>query len=362
MLKYQIFVSSTYDDLKDERAQVIKAILEMGHIPVGMEMFSAADEEQWKIIARQIDETDYYVLIAGHRYGSVTGGVSYTEKEYDYAISKNIPVLGFIVDSSVEPLAKNTEKEDEKIAALLAFKNKVKQRPVGFWKSADDLHGKVSIALMKAFNTTPRVGWSRSNTISGPEVTQELSRLSKENAELRLQLEVAHNQEAIDRKSHLQQRIRTLKAIPKMLYLRERGKSDWDIEVETTLFKVFSQLAPEMMIEISTSGASTYLALMNKPDSNMEMSTKAPLAINHMKLFFADLASFDLVEPSKKKHAVSDNESYWSLTNEGTELLKLDRVTRLEIAAAQAIKIEETALTSEPSVKPVAKKSTRKTA
>ena len=43
-VKYQIFVSSTYEDLKDERAEVIKACLNMGHIPVGMEMFNAADE------------------------------------------------------------------------------------------------------------------------------------------------------------------------------------------------------------------------------------------------------------------------------------------------------------------------------
>jgi hypothetical protein len=46
MIKYQVFVSSTYGDLRDEREQVIKAILEMGHIPVGMEMFSAGDESQ----------------------------------------------------------------------------------------------------------------------------------------------------------------------------------------------------------------------------------------------------------------------------------------------------------------------------
>ena len=39
----------------------------MGHIPVGMEMFSAADEEQWQLIVRQIEATDYYVLIVGHR-------------------------------------------------------------------------------------------------------------------------------------------------------------------------------------------------------------------------------------------------------------------------------------------------------
>lgn len=45
-VKYQIFVSSTYEDLKDERNEVIKACLNMGHIPVGMEMFNAADEKQ----------------------------------------------------------------------------------------------------------------------------------------------------------------------------------------------------------------------------------------------------------------------------------------------------------------------------
>ena len=48
--KYQIFISSTYEDLKEERKKVIEAILTMNHFPVGMEMFSAADEEQWEII------------------------------------------------------------------------------------------------------------------------------------------------------------------------------------------------------------------------------------------------------------------------------------------------------------------------
>ena len=54
--KYQIFVSSTYEDLKEERDLVMKAILEMGHIPVGMEMFSAGDEQQWELIKSQMVE------------------------------------------------------------------------------------------------------------------------------------------------------------------------------------------------------------------------------------------------------------------------------------------------------------------
>lgn len=67
--KYQIFVSSTYEDLKKERDKVQKAILSMYQFPVGMEMFSADDSEQWDIIKATIDTSDYYVLIIAHRYG-----------------------------------------------------------------------------------------------------------------------------------------------------------------------------------------------------------------------------------------------------------------------------------------------------
>ena len=95
--KYQVFVSSTYTDLIEERQVVLRSILDLGHIPSGMEMFSAADEEQFDYIKKVIDECDYYVLLIGGRYGSVDDrGMSYTEKEYDYAFGKGIPVLAFI--------------------------------------------------------------------------------------------------------------------------------------------------------------------------------------------------------------------------------------------------------------------------
>ena len=48
--KYQIFISSTYEDLKTARKKVQDAILSMYHFPVGMELFGAADEDQWEII------------------------------------------------------------------------------------------------------------------------------------------------------------------------------------------------------------------------------------------------------------------------------------------------------------------------
>lgn len=77
--KYQIFISSTYIDLIEERKAVQETILSMYQIPIGMEMFSADDEEQWEIIKETIDSSDYYIIIIGHKYGSLTKeGISYT--------------------------------------------------------------------------------------------------------------------------------------------------------------------------------------------------------------------------------------------------------------------------------------------
>ncbi len=155
-IKYQIFISSTYEDLKDEREVAIKSILEMGHIPVGMEMFSAGDEQQWELIKRQIDDCDYYVVIVAHRYGSTDGSVSYTEKEYDYAVRQAIPVLGFIIDDNAEWPKSKMDDDTLKQQALLSFKNKLKKKIVNFWSGMEDLHAKVAIALSKATTAYPR--------------------------------------------------------------------------------------------------------------------------------------------------------------------------------------------------------------
>ena len=95
--RYQVFVSSTYADLKEERQHVLQALMEMDCIPAGMELFPAADEEQWEFIKKVIDDCDYYLLIIGGRYGSTTDdGISYTEKEFDYAVENGLKVVALI--------------------------------------------------------------------------------------------------------------------------------------------------------------------------------------------------------------------------------------------------------------------------
>ena len=85
--RYQVFLSSTYEDLREERQKVIQALLEFDCIPTGMEFFPAADETQWELIKRVINECDYYVVIVGGRYGSLSPkGISYSQQEYEVLV------------------------------------------------------------------------------------------------------------------------------------------------------------------------------------------------------------------------------------------------------------------------------------
>ena len=325
--KYQIFVSSTYEDLKEEREQAIKAVLEMGHIPVGMEMFSAADEEQWKLIARQIEATDYYLIIVGHRYGSETEeGISYTEKEYDYAISCGVPTLGFVIDDEAPWPKTKIDSAARKRKKLESFKGKVKSKLVHFWTNKDDLHGKISISLIKAISTNPRVGWKRADVEIGADVIKELSRLSSENSSLRAEL--AHlksvNEEPADEARNV---VNIMYENRKTLQIRKTSKWDSAEKHKTQLLEIFLSIAPNLINENSSTEVANNIALHFEGTSYFK---PWPIGRNIVSGLIADYVALDVIEPSKKKHSVHDKESYWSLTKLGKQVLKRARRIQLE--------------------------------
>jgi hypothetical protein len=93
---FQVFVSSTFSDLEVERKTVSDALAKAGFIPTGMELFPATDVEQLAYIKRIIDRSDYYVVIVAGRYGTLADESSYTEREFEYALAKGLPVLAFL--------------------------------------------------------------------------------------------------------------------------------------------------------------------------------------------------------------------------------------------------------------------------
>ena len=183
--KYQIFISSTYTDLIEERNIVLNAILNMQQFPVGMEYFAASDSEQWKVIKEAIDCSDYYVLILGKRYGSVIqdgedAGIGYTEREFDYAKVKGIPILAFIKSDNANYTVNGIENDAEKIRKLQAFTEKVKTgRIVKWFDNSYQLSGLVVTALHVEMEKNNRPGWIRGNQSDIEAKVDELIKMLK---------------------------------------------------------------------------------------------------------------------------------------------------------------------------------------
>jgi hypothetical protein len=143
--RYQVFVSSTYEDLKDERQAAVEAILQAGHIPAGMELFAAENRKQYDVIRRWIDESDVFLLILGGRYGSIEpeSGLSYVEAEFDYACERD--KLCFSVVLSDEGKRAKVEKanlaaiEQTHEEAYRAFRKKVTSRLCSFFATPQEV-------------------------------------------------------------------------------------------------------------------------------------------------------------------------------------------------------------------------------
>jgi hypothetical protein len=180
-VRYQIFVSSTYEDLREERQQATQAILEAGCFPSGMELFPASDDTQWELIKRVIEESDYYVVIVAGRYGSLgPEGRSYTEMEYDYAVEKGIPVLGFVRENIGDVPSNHVEKSEKSRKKLEAFCQKVMCRTCRKYSTAAELGMAVMKSLMTEARVRPRTGWVRADQARSEADVQREHKLVEE--------------------------------------------------------------------------------------------------------------------------------------------------------------------------------------
>lgn len=188
--KYQVFISSTYTDLIEERQKVVEAILNAGHIPAGMELFHAGDETQKELISEWIEDSDIYVLILGGRYGSLdSDGMGYTHWEYEKAKELGKPFFSLVLTknylndkvSSGKLQATDLSYDDAK---LVDFRDEVKTKIVSNIDNIDQIEA----AVIKSINRTIKKyennleGWIKGSSL------KELEELRKENKKLSLEL------------------------------------------------------------------------------------------------------------------------------------------------------------------------------
>jgi hypothetical protein len=342
--RYQVFISSTYTDLKIERQEVMQALLEMDCVPAGMELFPSTNANQWSVIEDVIDDSDYYVLIVAGRYGSLTSeGLSYTEREFDYAVKKGIHILGFIDAKHAESVIDEGQNDSDSRIRLDAFIDKVKSRTIKTYSSPEILGALVSRGLHNAIKKYPGEGWVRGKYALTPEAIAETAQLKARIAILELEKEQLKHAKIdnIENLSSGKEKVEVTFDIEN----EWTGKSDsfslkysWD-EILTVIGPEMVDEKPEGMIRARMNSDAWAQAPENivKVFSQPIQRTRTQIVKSHFDQILIQLRALGLIVKGEKKRPPSDREAYWRLSNEGdARLIQLLAVKKVPTPKTQA--------------------------
>lgn len=332
-IKYQVFVSSTYEDLKPERQEIMHALLELDCIPSGMELFPAADEDQWSLIKGVIDDCDYYVVVIGGRYGSLgPESISYTEMEYRHAVSTEKPVIAFLHKEPGTLQARLTEQTDEGRKRLEEFRKLAQQKMCKYWSSAQELGSVVSRSLIMLQKKHPGVGWVRGDQVPSKDATVEILRLRKKIEQLEEELSESQT-EAPKGTENLAQGEDTFEI---SFTFESTGPDDetyhWNWDIDVTWNQLFSQISPLMLHEANTAELderlSTFVGKLAGPKIVKSQHFKGHKRRRNSKVDQSDfetvliqLSALGLISQSLKNRSVKDRGTYWTLTPYGVTVM-----------------------------------------
>lgn len=323
--RFQVFVSSTFTDLKKERTVVQRALLQLDAFPAGMELFPAADDDQWTLIKKVIDESDYHLVIIAGRYGTQDAdGVSYTEREYDYALEQGKPIISFLHSDPGSIHSDLCDTDPDVIRKLEAFREKAKRKVCQFWSNPEELEARVYPSYLKLTAAHPGVGWVRADQVTEPG---EVGSLHDEISRLKEDLRSYENRLALPQEN-LQQGTDLFEVSGTAVALGDNPR-----RLVTTPFKVsvswdtmFQAMGPLMFDEASEDemeGAFRSCVSKAQEASRVRIGTDL---FHRVKMQFVALG---YIEKSTRKHTPSDSGIYWTLTDRGrTYLLQLSALRR----------------------------------
>jgi hypothetical protein len=332
--RYQIFISSTFVDLREERDIAVQTIMGLDCIPAGMELFPAADLEQFEYIKKVIDECDYYLLIIGGKYGSVTEeGVSYTEKEYEYAISQGIKVMAFLHEAPEALPVSKSETNETGIRKLTEFRETAsKGRLVEFWQNKDQLAGKIALTIPKTIKLFPATGWVRADKVSSNELLIELNELKNTNAELNNKIETLseYSNPNTNELASLDDFINIAGTYPIVdpdKPFSTKAKQN-DFSINLCINKIFRKLAPKLERGLYEKGCLECIdecinqeVKINFKSCNEGLTQSIKYDKDILIRFKYHFISLGLISAASAKSTGGDYFIYWNLTNVGRKIL-----------------------------------------
>jgi hypothetical protein len=332
--KYQVFVSSTFLDLKPERQAAVEAILLAGHIPAGMELFSAGDESQLEVIKKWIEASDIYMVILGARYGSIEAksGLSYIELEYNHATLLKKPLFALVLDSNAIEKKRQQDTafvESAEPEKLHRFREKVLSK---ISRSVED-HKDVKLYTMEAIKKIEEeraelLGWVRADeAVDTAPVLEQITALTKSNGELRGRIKELESlvpiQPLLPDLAGLDEEI-SIRSVYKPEFRSQERQRDFKI----TIGAVFALIAPKLMEHPSDEGVKHYLALQLFESANLDVYSRE-VNEQDFQTIKVQLSALNLVNVKYTSTTKGGAGLFWFLTEEGNaELIRRRAIRR----------------------------------
>lgn len=333
--KYQVFVSSTYHDLLVERQEIMHVLLELDCIPSGMELFPAADDDQWSLIKGVIDDCDYYIVVIAGRYGSLgPSGQSYTEMEYRYALEIGKPIMAFLHADPLTISAKETEPTDEGKEKLKAFRAFAQLKMCKLWANADALGSVVSRSLVTLMKQRPGIGWVRGDRILNVDASNEILRLRDQVAELST-LRTQPPQGSVD----LAQGDELFEVHVSYRSSKEYETYTWNHTVQFVWSELFFTVGPMLMGEASTAEINERIrkevrkrvltTFGEEGDTDVDESHQGhdvtdyqiEVLLTDLETILVQFIALGYIIQKEKQRSVKDRGDYWTLTPYGLVIM-----------------------------------------
>lgn len=348
--RYQVFISSTYEDLKAERQEVMHALLELDCIPIGMELFPAANEDQWSLIKKVIIECDYYVVISAGRYGSIGPQAhSYTEMEYRYAVEVGKPVIAFLHKDPLQLTAAQVEQTDDGKNKLKSFRELLQRKMCKFWDSPADLGSVVSRSLIRLTRTTPATGWIRADQVTDALAAAEILKLRRTIEELEGRLQEARSATPPGSEK-LAQGEETYLVEFTFDTIDKNGEGwSWDYDCSMPWDQLFYYIGPPMISEATDDQVRAVLNQIirdisrdkRSKDGELKGHTRArnfKVSDHDFQTIKIQLRALGLIMKSQKPRSLKDVETYWTLTPYGDQHLTTLRAISKQSATMDVAK------------------------
>jgi len=327
-MKYHIFIGTTLDDLKNERREIPRTIMELGHIPVMAEYLDTSAKSHEQLLAKTIEECDYFIAIIAHKYSPAGKKACPLENEYNIARKKNIPVISLIIDEKARWKASKKEKENSLVKKVEDFKKKLRLGICETWLNSPDLCQKLQSQLIMQMNLAPQTGWVRSDQAIAPSVANELSRLSTENEQLRRQIKIDGGEIVAKLREQMKNALKVLTLNKVTLSFYYASGENWENSRQFRYLRIFQLLVPELSVGKTTAEVSRFMGTVLNPDLDKAVRKDYPTPSNTVKKIMADFSLLKLVKCVNDESTGEDE--IWEITEYGKELYSAYRMRQLE--------------------------------